>query len=494
MASPAVALARPISVFPHSVWFAPNLAFRTSRALALTSRTLEIVLRFVFPVLLLSLLVAACGSDDLSNPPATSVTDASPTPAEVSSATPVSGLLGAYSETLHTIRDPAFEALPGANAHFGALDNAAFRIEIPDGWDGGDLVLWAHGFRGFETEVYADSPTRALRQALLEEGVAWAASSYSENGYVPGIGADDTLALKRYFEAEFGEARNVYLVGASMGGNVVSLALENHPGEYNGALSLCGALGGQTQIDFLVSWARLAEAISGLEFPVGPGATASHLTSFLLVEATPLFGEPAAPTELGLQYLSAIRMLTGGPRPFFLEGFAEQYVANFAFLLVDPTLESLLVRAATNESVVYDIEPGLGLTAEQLNGRVVRQQADPAARDSTTYPDKVPTTGNITAPLLTLHTTGDLFVPISQAQEYQRAVDAAGKSDLLVQRAIRAPGHCTFSEAEIETAFRDLVAWVETGARPAGEDLTGDLSDAGREFTNPLRPGDPGTP
>lgn len=451
------------------------------------------MLRFAPLLLLLSVFVAACSSKSESVSPPAGLTEAPNTPAAATPA-PSTGLLGAYSGTPHTIRDPAFEALPGATAHSGTLGNAAYRIEIPANWDGGDLVLWAHGFRGFETEVYADSPNRALRQALLDEGLAWASSSYSENGYVPGIGADDTLALKRHFEAEFGEARNVYLVGASMGGNVVSLALENHPGEYDGALSLCGALGGQTQIDYLVSWARVAEAISGLEFPVGPGATANRLTAFLLSEATPLFGEPAAPTELGTQFLSAIRMLTGGPRPFYLQGFEEQYIANFAFLLVDPALESLLVRAATNDSAVYDIEPGLGLTAEELNARVVRQRADPAARDSTSYPDKVPTTGNITAPLLTLHTTGDLFVPISQAQEYQRSVDAAGKSDLLVQRAIRAPGHCTFSEAEIETAFRDLVSWVESGERPAGEDITGDLSDIGREFTNPLRAGDPGTP
>ncbi len=451
------------------------------------------MLRLAPLLLLLSVFVAACSSNSEPVSPPADPTEA-PTTAAAATPAPANGLLGAYSGTPHTIRDPAFEALPGATAHFGTLGNAAYRIEIPANWDGGDLVLWAHGFRGFETEVYADSPNRALRQALLDEGVAWASSSYSENGYVPGIGADDTLALKRLFEAVFGEARNVYLVGASMGGNVVSLALENHPGEYDGALSLCGALGGQTQIDYLVSWARVAEAISGLEFPVGPGATANRLTAFLLSEATPLFGEPAAPTELGTQFLSAIRMLTGGPRPFYLQGFEEQYIANFAFLLVDPALESLLVRAATNESAIYAIEPGLGLTAEELNERVVRQRADPAARDSTAYPDKVPATGNITAPLLTLHTTGDLFVPISQAQEYQRSVDAAGKSDLLVQRAIRAPGHCTFSESEIETAFRDLMNWVESGERPAGEDITGDLSDIGREFTNPLRPGDPGTP
>ena len=41
--------------------------------------------------------------------------------------------------------EAAFEALPGAKAHFGKYDGGLYRIEIPDNWNG-DLVLFAHGF------------------------------------------------------------------------------------------------------------------------------------------------------------------------------------------------------------------------------------------------------------------------------------------------------------------------------------------------------------
>lgn len=61
-----------------------------------------------------------------------------------------------------------------------------------------------------------------------------------------------------------------------------------------------------------------------------------------------------------------------------------------------------------------------------------------------------------------------------------------------MQRAIRAGGHCQFSQQELTTAFADLVRWVREGVRPAGDDLSGDLTDIGRQFTSPLRPGDPG--
>ena len=85
-------------------------------------------------------------------------------------------------------------------------------------------------------------------------------------------------------------------------------------------------------------------------------------------------------------------------------------------------------------------------------------------------------------------------MPISLEVEYRRKAVAAGRGDLLVQRAIRAPGRCQFSDAELTTAWSDLAAWVRDGKKPAGDDLLGDLANIGRTFTNPLRPGDPGMP
>ena len=110
------------------------------------------------------------------------------------------------------------------------------------------------------------------------------------------------------------------------------------------------------------------------------------------------------------------------------------------------------------------------------------------------YPEFADFTGKIQRPLLTIHGTGDLFVPISLEQSYRRIVDAAGTGDLLVQRAIRRAGHCTFSQEERIAAFEDLVKWVDQKQKPAGEDLQGDLRNAGLTFTNPKLPDDPGAP
>ena len=96
--------------------------------------------------------------------------------------------------------DPTFEALAGANAFFGSYDGGIYRIEIPDNWNG-ELALYAHGFvanggaNGSALRV-GNSP---IRDHLIKGGYAWAASSYRCNGYVPGQGLLDTMALTDLF-------------------------------------------------------------------------------------------------------------------------------------------------------------------------------------------------------------------------------------------------------------------------------------------------------
>ena len=41
----------------------------------------------------------------------------------------------------------------------------------------------------------------------------------------------------------------------------------------------------------------------------------------------------------------------------------------------------------------------------------------------------------------------------------------------MVQRAIRGATHCDFTNAEMQTAFDDMVKWVKQGTKPAGDDV-----------------------
>jgi hypothetical protein len=90
---------------------------------------------------------------------------------------------------------------------------------------------------------------------------------------------------------------------------------------------------------------------------------------------------------------------------------------------------------------------------------------------------------------MSLHDLGDLFVPFSMEQHYARDVAHHGRSRLLVQRAIRAAQHCEFTATEVGTAWDDLVRWVGTGARPAGDRVTDPAvvaaPDYGCRFSDP---------
>src|SRR5438270_12065962 len=118
-------------------------------------------------------------------------------------------------------------------------------------------------------------------------------------------------------------------------------------------------------------------------------------------------------------------------------------------------------RTRDNASARYVVDPWLGLSSAELDAGVRRVKKDDSLYAA--FEETRPLTGKIERPLLTLYTTADFIVPVVNAQALQRAVDAAGRNDLLVQRLIRAPGHCGYSDAEQVQAFRDLVNWVRNG-------------------------------
>ncbi|GBD24170.1 hypothetical protein HRbin29_01844 [bacterium HR29] len=381
--------------------------------------------------------------------------------------------------------DPAFEALPGAQAFYGSYEGGIYRIEVPANWNG-DLVLYAHGYRGEGSRLTVDSPPW-IRQHLIDQGYAWAASSYACNSYVPGIGLRDTVALIDMFPQVTGRSapNRVYLVGVSMGGHIAILADHVYPERFAGILALCPA--GPTLFDYFAANGAAAEVISGIQFSPNepPGDTLGRILS--------IFGEPPNYTAKGLQMASVMIESSGGARPFAFDGLGPYFARTIsgAKLAGD---QSLLARAASNADWEYHIDERFGLSEAALNQAVRRLPGDPALRGpSGPYEELKPFSGNIGRPLMTLHTTGDMFVPIFLQRDLRRAVEAAGKGSLLVQRIIRDARHCGFSTEEVQRAFDDLTAWATGGPRPAGDDVFASLENAGLQFTQPLRDGDPGT-
>ena len=326
-----------------------------------------------------------------------------------------------------------------------------------------------------------------IRQHLIEQGFAWAASSYRCNGYVPGQGLLDTMALTDLFtKANGGSApRRVYLTGTSMGGHVTLLGMQEFPTTFAGGLAMCPA--GPDLFDYFTAVGAAAEVITGVTFKQGE-------LEDDVKKVTAALGKAPDYTDKGKQLASVEIQMSGGPRPFAVEGLASRLASNAtteASVLAGSSAPA--ARAMSNTNAVYSIDRNLGISADRLNADVRRKPADPQIRNPNgQYKELVPLTGRIERPLLTMHGTGDLYVPVLIEQGLKRSVTAAGRQQLLTQRLYRIGGHCGFNAAEQERAFDDLVKWVRDGAKPAGDEVLGNLIDAGRPFTNPLRPGDPG--
>ena len=395
-----------------------------------------------------------------------------------------------------TPANPVFTPLPDATAYYGTYEGGSYRFEVSDDWNG-DLILYMHGTAVGPT-LNANIP-QAFRQFAIQNGFAIGASSYRCNDYKPGIGLTDTVLLKDLFSDLTGldEPTRTYLVGSSMGGFQTQLAMHVFPTMFDGALAMCGM--NSANWDDYVAIAAAAEYITGIQFndPNTTAATQAAMIAILGLPGTVTEPLPGTLTDKGLQLASVMVNMTGGPRPFAIEGLVPNFrgVNAYQFIINGPALAGSttpgnLTRGNANAS--YFVDPGLGLTSEALQNGVRRIDHHTEIYDL--YEETRPLSGQIERPLLTLYNTADYVVTFRNSQALQQAVDAAGKSDLLSQRIIRAPGHCGFSTEEITTAMTDLVNWVETGVRAEGDDvLASDLRDAGRKFTNPLRPGDPGT-
>lgn len=391
----------------------------------------------------------------------------------------------------------AFTALPGARVHTGVQAGAAYRIEVPRRWNG-RLVVYAHGYRGSGTTVHVSDPE--LREHYVSRGYAWAASSYATNGYDVGQGVRDTHALIGVFRHVTGRpARQVYVSGASMGGHITAVAVEEYPRSFAGAMPYCGVLGDAELFDYFLDANVTAAALAGveIEFPLRPDADypARFAGQVSRIRAA-LTGDSLA------TWSDVVERRSGGERPGFDAAFAYWNAAAqgglpFLFSLY-PGLSGGTAGIAPgnltdNRRTFYRATDRPWPTAAEraLNASVLRvtrtARPDPGLAGVPRIDGRPP------VPVLSLHGIGDLFVPFSMEQEYARRALANGRSHLFVSRAVRDVAHCDFTQPELRRAFDDLITWTERGHRPPGDAVLDRraVADAafGCRFTVGVRPG-----
>jgi hypothetical protein len=71
--------------------------------------------------------------------------------------------------------------------------------------------------------------------------------------------------------------------------------------------------------------------------------------------------------------------------------------------------------------------------------------------------------GELNIPVLTMHTTGDGLVEVTDESAYASVVRSAGDDSMLRQVYVHRAGHCTFTPAETISAFQTLIHRVDSG-------------------------------
>ncbi|MGE3889358.1 MAG: DUF6351 family protein [Vicinamibacterales bacterium] len=372
----------------------------------------------------------------------------------------------------------AIAAPATAQSHFsGSIGPGSFyEIDVPSAWNG-DLVLYAHGI------VQADRPVAPpttqdgydqLRAALLSSGYAVAASSFSSNGWSLDDAVRRTHQLSGIFKSKAGQPRRTFLAGHSMGALAIVKMAETWPGQYDGALPMCGPLGGALAE---LQYAGDARVTFDYYFPGLLPGTAFHVppgTSYL----SP--GDPGGPSPLFLQVCAALtanpaatlQWATAARLPFANAtelGNAALYVVGFVLRYTNDFIERANGKIPyDNMTTQYQVNVADPATnaylSALLNAGVQRFSADRAAVNY--YERNYAPSGRIGVPVLTLHTTRDPAIPFGHESLFAATVNGAGRGDLLVQRPVDRWGHCAFTPGEMQAAFADLVQWVTTGQRP----------------------------
>lgn len=334
---------------------------------------------------------------------------------------------------------------------------ALYRIWMPCSWNG-DLVVYAHGY------ISPKEPLRipidqlelpdgtSIPEIINQLGYAFAVSSFSKNGLAVKEGVVDLVDLVDIFTKKHCAPQYTYLVGASEGGLIAALGVEDYVSIFSGGLATCGPIGNfQKQLnyfgDFRVvfdcffpglipgspveipeevmnNWASVYQPSILMAIANNPDATI-QLLSVTDAAFNPLDPNSIGETILGILWYN-----------IFATNDARQELHG------QPFDNKLRIYRGSNNDIL-------------LNQNVQRFSADPSARAE--IEKYYQTSGELTNPLVTVHTKLDPIVPFWHEHLYKLKVLSSGSNSNFTKIPIHRYGHCNFTVEEVLAAFALLV-------------------------------------
>jgi hypothetical protein len=371
-------------------------------------------------------------------------------------------------------------------------DGASYEIQCPAGPWNGTLYLYSHGYVVPGTAnpaVDASDPVTAAW--LLAHGYALAGSSYATTGWAVASALPDQIATLDTFDRGYGRPRSTVAWGDSLGGMITAGLIQDDPGRFDAALPMCGVLSGG-----VATWNTALDAAFAFQQLIDPSVQVVHITNptaNLAGAEDALAAAQATPQgRARLALVAALADTPGWFTPLSAEPAATDYAAQernqslweseVTFPFIFAFRADLEAKAGGNPSwntgVDYARDLARSADAREVGalyrsaglslGRDVRTlnrspriSAKPSAVAWLTR--NIVYNGDISVPVLTVHTTGDGLVVPENEQAYRAVVDRDGRGALLRQLFVARAGHCAFTPAETITAIQTLQNRLSTG-------------------------------
>jgi pimeloyl-ACP methyl ester carboxylesterase len=404
----------------------------------------------------------------------------------------LSGLMVTTTRVAHAATSSCVPS-SGINTMMGTTPRtSSYKIEVPSNWNG-TLVLYSHGY------VFPGQPNPAqdvgdplTGAALLQQGYALAGSSYSQAGWALQQAFSEQIALLDFFNATCGTPARTIAWGHSEGGIITAGLVQLYPGRFAGALPMCGVLAGGVGI-----WNQALDSAFAFDVLLaGNKLSIVHISNpaGAFVQAEGILGaaQLTAQGRARIALTAALNDIPGwfdsaSPEPASkdftiqeLNQFRWESQVDFAFaFFARPELEAraggnpswntgvnyrkqLELSADSSEVVALYKQAGLDLNNDlDTLAATKRITADPQAVQY--LRNYIIFNGNLSIPVLTMHTTGDGLVVNQDEQAYANVVRAEGNNSLLRQVFVHRAGHCAFTPAETLTAFQTLIQRLDTG-------------------------------
>ncbi|HEY5639957.1 MAG TPA: hypothetical protein VIW01_07895, partial [Dehalococcoidia bacterium] len=330
---------------------------------------------------------------------------------------------------------------------------AIYRICMPATWNG-DLLVWAHGYVDPQEPVGIPEGQLTLPDGTsiidiaTSLNYAFATTSYRDNGLVVPLAVDDIAELVGIFEAAHGPAQNTFLAGASEGGLITTLALEQHRDIFDGGIGVCGPIG---DFGFQVNHFGDFRVVFDYYFP-GVIPSNGVMIPQEVIDNWDAVYVPAIKAAIAadLYATSQVLRVTGVPFDVTDPSTIEETFLGLLWYNTHATNDGIAKLGGNpfgNGERWYtgsDDDLALNLGVQRFN-------ADPAALASIAA--EYQTTGVLDSPLITMHTTGDPIVPALHGDIYTLKALIGGSFLKHLHVPIERYGHCSFTPVEAVFAF-----------------------------------------